>query len=194
MSASVADTHDKGPRILAVVWTLSTLTTIFVAARVYIRQWLIRNAGIDDYIIVVSLVMPLDYLRTSEPHSLPRTVPNINIRGNDHSKCAYGIRKACLVPGAEHRGDDKFGQHNQLCNRHLLLYHSKSRSNRSFDSDPQSQPFTAYMAMDDDWSYGFGVICMYIFIGVPMRPPSGRMAAPPRHRGQSELQWCTNFD
>ncbi|UDD65544.1 hypothetical protein AFCA_012721 [Aspergillus flavus] len=188
MSASVADTHDKGPRILAVVWTLSTLTTIFVAARVYIRQWLIRNAGIDDYIIVVSLVMPLGYLRTSEPHSLPRTVPNINIRGNDHSKCAYGIRKACLVPGAEHRGDDKFGQHNQLCNRHFLLYHSKSRSNRSFDSDPQSQPFTAYMAMDDDWSYGFGVICMYIFIGVPMRPPSGRMAAPPRHRGQSELQ------
>ncbi|BAE66454.1 unnamed protein product [Aspergillus oryzae RIB40] len=59
MSASVADTHDKGPRILAVVWTLSTLTTIFVAARVYIRQWLIRNAGIDDYIIVVSLCLTL---------------------------------------------------------------------------------------------------------------------------------------
>lgn len=58
MSASVTDTHDKGPRILAVVWTLSALTTIFVAARVYIRQWLIRNAGIDDYIIVVALVCP----------------------------------------------------------------------------------------------------------------------------------------
>ncbi|KAB8226331.1 hypothetical protein BDV33DRAFT_197328 [Aspergillus novoparasiticus] len=59
MSASVADTHDKGPRILAVVWTLSALTTIFVAARVYIRQWLIRNAGIDDYIIVVALCLTL---------------------------------------------------------------------------------------------------------------------------------------
>ncbi|KAK6812302.1 hypothetical protein RU639_011785 [Aspergillus parasiticus] len=59
MSASVADTNDKGPRILAVVWTLSALTTIFVAARVYIRQWLIRNAGIDDYIIVVALCLTL---------------------------------------------------------------------------------------------------------------------------------------
>ncbi|KJK67166.1 hypothetical protein P875_00117405 [Aspergillus parasiticus SU-1] len=59
MSASVADTNDKGPRILAVIWTLSALTTIFVAARVYIRQWLIRNAGIDDYIIVVALCLTL---------------------------------------------------------------------------------------------------------------------------------------
>ncbi|KNG91193.1 hypothetical protein ANOM_000608 [Aspergillus nomiae NRRL 13137] len=62
MSASVTDTtdtHDKGPRILAVVWTLSALTTIVVAARVYIRQWLIRNAGIDDYIIVLALCLTL---------------------------------------------------------------------------------------------------------------------------------------
>ncbi|KAE8418638.1 hypothetical protein BDV36DRAFT_282894 [Aspergillus pseudocaelatus] len=59
MSASVTDTHNKGPRILAVVWTLSALTTIFVAARVYIRQWLIRNAGVDDYIIVVALCLTL---------------------------------------------------------------------------------------------------------------------------------------
>ncbi|KAB8256821.1 hypothetical protein BDV32DRAFT_140926 [Aspergillus pseudonomiae] len=61
MSASVTntDTHDKGPRILAVVWTLSALTTIVVAARVYIRQWLIRNAGIDDYIIILALCLTL---------------------------------------------------------------------------------------------------------------------------------------
>ena len=166
MSASVTntDTHDKGPRILAVVWTLSALTTIVVAARVYIRQWLIRNAGIDDYIIILALVMPLDYLRTSESHSLPCTVPNVNVRGNDNGKRTYGIRKTRLVPGPKHRGDHKLGQYHQLRNRHLLLHRSQGRSNGSLDSDSQPKPCTAYMAMDHDWTDGVGVIRMYIFV------------------------------
>ncbi|KAE8374523.1 hypothetical protein BDV26DRAFT_295885 [Aspergillus bertholletiae] len=59
MPDSVTSNENKGPRILAVVWSLSALTTLVVAARLYIRQYLIRNAGIDDYIIVIALCLTL---------------------------------------------------------------------------------------------------------------------------------------
>lgn len=51
---------DKGPKILAVLWTLTGLTTIMVIARVYIRLKLLRNFGMDDYLIVVSMVRNLE--------------------------------------------------------------------------------------------------------------------------------------
>jgi hypothetical protein len=47
---------DKGPKILAVLWTLTGLTTVMVIARVYIRLKLLRNFGTDDYLIVASMV------------------------------------------------------------------------------------------------------------------------------------------
>ncbi|KAJ5131068.1 uncharacterized protein N7515_007107 [Penicillium bovifimosum] len=52
---------DKGPKILAVLWTLTGLTTIIVIARVYIRLALLRNFGVDDYLIVVSTILGLTY-------------------------------------------------------------------------------------------------------------------------------------
>lgn len=51
---------DKGPKILAVLWTLTGLTTIMVIARVSIRLKLLRNFGMDDYLIVVSMVRNLE--------------------------------------------------------------------------------------------------------------------------------------
>ena len=47
---------DKGPKILAVLWTLTGLTTVIVIARVYIRLKLLHNFGMDDYLIVASTV------------------------------------------------------------------------------------------------------------------------------------------
>lgn len=47
---------DKGPKILTVLWVLTGLTTVIVTARMYIRIILLRNIGIDDYLIAVSLV------------------------------------------------------------------------------------------------------------------------------------------
>jgi hypothetical protein len=47
---------DKGPTILAVLWTLTGLTTMMVIARVYIRLAVLRNFGVDDYLIVMSTV------------------------------------------------------------------------------------------------------------------------------------------
>ncbi|KAE8395915.1 hypothetical protein ETB97_006701 [Aspergillus alliaceus] len=59
MSASANSNLNKGPRILAVIWALSTITFLVVGARLYIRVYLIRNAGIDDYIILGSLCLTL---------------------------------------------------------------------------------------------------------------------------------------
>jgi hypothetical protein len=47
---------DKGPKILAVLWGLTGFTTVIVAARMYIRGRMLRNVGIDDWLIVFSLV------------------------------------------------------------------------------------------------------------------------------------------
>lgn len=47
---------DKGPKILAVLWTLTALTTMMVMARIFIRVRMLKNFGIDDYLIVISMV------------------------------------------------------------------------------------------------------------------------------------------
>ncbi|KAL2855661.1 hypothetical protein BJX68DRAFT_217541 [Aspergillus pseudodeflectus] len=52
---------DKGPKILAVLWGLTGVTTVIVAARMYIRGRMLRNVGVDDWLIVFSLLMGLVY-------------------------------------------------------------------------------------------------------------------------------------
>jgi len=55
------ENDDKGPKILAVIWTLTTLTLLMVTARIFIRLKMLKNFGIDDYLIVVSMVLSLAY-------------------------------------------------------------------------------------------------------------------------------------
>lgn len=52
---------DKGPKILAVLWTLTAVATLFVVARIFIRLRMLKNFGVDDYLIIVSVVMALAY-------------------------------------------------------------------------------------------------------------------------------------
>lgn len=52
---------NKGPKILSVLWILTALTTVIVAARIYIRLHMLKNFGVDDYLIAVSMVMGLTY-------------------------------------------------------------------------------------------------------------------------------------
>ncbi|KAJ5774225.1 hypothetical protein N7457_009121 [Penicillium paradoxum] len=52
---------DKGPKILAVIWTLTGLTALMVIARVYIRVFMLRNFGVDDYLIVASMISGIAY-------------------------------------------------------------------------------------------------------------------------------------
>ena len=57
MAASPMNPHDnKGPKILAVLWALTGLTFMIVLARIFIRVKMLRNFGIDDYLIVIAMV------------------------------------------------------------------------------------------------------------------------------------------
>ena len=61
MAVTAENVHDdKGPKILAVLWTLTGITTLMVIARIYIRLRVLRNFGMDDYLIVVSMVRDLE--------------------------------------------------------------------------------------------------------------------------------------
>lgn len=55
------ENDDKGPKILAVLWTLTALTFCMVTARIFIRLKMLKSFGIDDYLIIISMVMGLAY-------------------------------------------------------------------------------------------------------------------------------------
>ncbi|KAL5343276.1 hypothetical protein BJX70DRAFT_408835 [Aspergillus crustosus] len=51
----------RGPRILGLFWTFFSVSVIMVSARLYIRARWLKNIGLDDYIIAVSMVMLTGY-------------------------------------------------------------------------------------------------------------------------------------
>lgn len=62
MVVTAENEHDsKGPEILVVLWTLTSVTFLIVAARVFTRLKMLRNFGIDDYLIVVAMALGLAY-------------------------------------------------------------------------------------------------------------------------------------
>ncbi|KAL1991451.1 hypothetical protein VTN49DRAFT_4759 [Thermomyces lanuginosus] len=56
MDKEIDLTEDKGPRILAVVWALTGVTTLIFSARVYIRLAWLRNFGLDDHLVLLGMV------------------------------------------------------------------------------------------------------------------------------------------
>ncbi|KAJ5190730.1 uncharacterized protein N7498_009715 [Penicillium cinerascens] len=62
MTVTPENVHDdKGPKILAVLWTLTGLTAVMVGARMFIRLRMLKSFGIDDYLIAISTVLSLAY-------------------------------------------------------------------------------------------------------------------------------------
>jgi multisubunit Na+/H+ antiporter MnhF subunit len=59
--------QDKGPTILTVMWTTTSIAILFVIARLYIRYRIVKNPGLDDILITVSMVniMTLRYSNSS---------------------------------------------------------------------------------------------------------------------------------
>ncbi|KAJ5384077.1 hypothetical protein N7517_001988 [Penicillium concentricum] len=51
----------KGPRILGVFWAFFSVSVVMVSLRLYIRARMLRNTGLDDYIIVAAMVMVTSY-------------------------------------------------------------------------------------------------------------------------------------
>ncbi|KAJ5288422.1 hypothetical protein N7508_011197 [Penicillium antarcticum] len=54
------DHDDKGPKTVAALWMLTSLTCLMAAAPVLIRLKMFRGFGIDDYFIID--VMALDFV------------------------------------------------------------------------------------------------------------------------------------
>lgn len=48
--------QDKGPTILATCWAVTTLSTIFVGARIYVRGVILKRFYSDDYFSILALV------------------------------------------------------------------------------------------------------------------------------------------
>jgi hypothetical protein len=48
--------QDKGPSILAVCWTMTGISTVFVVARLSVRGLILRQLRSDDYFTVLALV------------------------------------------------------------------------------------------------------------------------------------------
>ncbi|KAK4222580.1 hypothetical protein QBC38DRAFT_427006 [Podospora fimiseda] len=46
---------NKGPKILAVISAVSAVSTLFVAARVFVRGYVMRKLQLDDYIVIFAL-------------------------------------------------------------------------------------------------------------------------------------------
>ncbi|RAK74625.1 uncharacterized protein BO72DRAFT_470655 [Aspergillus fijiensis CBS 313.89] len=58
-SSSESASDDKVPTILIVSWTLTVLMIVVVTDRIYIRAGLLHHLGVDDWLIVFSLLMGL---------------------------------------------------------------------------------------------------------------------------------------
>ncbi|KAJ5943675.1 hypothetical protein N7516_003843 [Penicillium verrucosum] len=51
----------KGPRILGVFWAFYSVSVVMVSLRLYIRARMLKNIGLDDYIIVAAMAMVTSY-------------------------------------------------------------------------------------------------------------------------------------
>lgn len=48
--------QSQWPTIVAVCVTLTALMSITVLTRLYVRSWMIKSVGIDDYVMLFSMV------------------------------------------------------------------------------------------------------------------------------------------
>ncbi|KAF2678561.1 hypothetical protein K458DRAFT_463462 [Lentithecium fluviatile CBS 122367] len=55
MGESLPPDEDRGPRLVAVVWSLNAVAFFVVAARFYARR-LIRGIGLDDWMVLISMI------------------------------------------------------------------------------------------------------------------------------------------
>ncbi|CAG8907199.1 unnamed protein product [Penicillium egyptiacum] len=60
-----AETGNKGPEMMAVMWSMTTLATVLVIARLCVRQRMLRNFGFDDWLIGASMIFGIIFVVTA---------------------------------------------------------------------------------------------------------------------------------
>ena len=53
---TVSKDPSRGPAILAVTWAECAVAFLLVSLRVFARGYLIRNFGMDDWVIIIAMV------------------------------------------------------------------------------------------------------------------------------------------
>jgi hypothetical protein len=48
--------ENKGPLIVGICWAFTGLSTVFVAARIYVRGYILRKYQLDDFFTILSIV------------------------------------------------------------------------------------------------------------------------------------------
>ncbi|KAJ5979811.1 hypothetical protein N7481_007109, partial [Penicillium waksmanii] len=57
--------EDKGPTILAVMWSMTALALVLVVTRLCVRQRILRSFGLDDWLITFSMIFGLLFSATA---------------------------------------------------------------------------------------------------------------------------------
>lgn len=65
--------HTRGPAMMAVMYSFTTLSSLAVVGRVFSRYKKLGRLAIDDYVIILSLVGPLLCSLSPQPY-LPRAI------------------------------------------------------------------------------------------------------------------------
>lgn len=58
---SESDLHSRGPECVVIISVFSVIPTIAIALRVYVRAWLIKGFGLDDWAALVGWVSRDNY-------------------------------------------------------------------------------------------------------------------------------------
>ena len=47
---------DRGPEILAIIWTFTTLALVVVSLKIFTRYKIVHDTGLDDFLVFLSMV------------------------------------------------------------------------------------------------------------------------------------------
>ncbi|KAJ5587181.1 uncharacterized protein N7459_002946 [Penicillium hispanicum] len=64
-TGTTQETGSQGPTMMAVMWTMTSLALALVAARLCVRVRLLRNFGLDDWLIGLSMIFGLVFVATA---------------------------------------------------------------------------------------------------------------------------------
>ncbi|KAL1960574.1 hypothetical protein VTO42DRAFT_7153 [Malbranchea cinnamomea] len=62
LKTDVDRSENKGPPILAIMWVLTMFTALLVAVRLYIRVFMLRRFGLDDWLVLISIILGFIYV------------------------------------------------------------------------------------------------------------------------------------
>lgn len=73
----------KGPRILGVFWAFYSVSAVMVSLRLCIRARMLKNIGLDDYIIVAAI--PKSHHESQPvPPNMVMDIDRLRVHGIDH--------------------------------------------------------------------------------------------------------------